>query len=158
MRFNTHDRTPKIKMAKSVKIMLAVGVGMIVVFLVFAVISCSFYANRIAPAVLMLTPMFVLAILLVMIQRDMAKAFVEINNDTITVVDYYFGIKKEKIFLSHDIANTEIIIGYSMRVRGYRYTSGGCSYIVFRGDNGKYLFKIMYVPETKQFLEKYFNQ
>lgn len=158
MRFHTHDRTPKTKMAKSAKAMLAVGFGLIFALFVFVAMVCSLCTNSIAPAVLILTPVFVLAILFTIVQKDMAKAFVEINNDTITVVDYYFGIKKEKSFLIHDIANAEILIGYSMRVRGYRYSNGGCSYIVIRDNNGKYLFKIICVPETKQFFEKYFNR
>ena len=158
MRFHTHDRTPKTKMAKSVKVMLAVAFGLMSALFVFLAMVCSLCTNSIAPAVLILTPVFVLAVLFTMVQKDMAKAYVEMNNDTITVVDYYFGIKKEKSFLIHDITNAEMIMGYSMRVRGYRYSYGGCSYIVIRGNNGKYLFKIICVPETKQFFEKYFNR
>lgn len=138
--------------------MLAVGFGLIFAFVAFAVIVCSLYIHSIAPAVLMLTPVFVLAILVMITQKDMEKAYVEINDDTITVVDYYFGIKMEKAFLIQDIANAEIIIGYSMRVRGYRYSNAGCTYIVFRDNSGKYLFKIICVPETKRFFDTYLNQ
>ena len=90
-------------------------------------------------------------------QKDMDKAFVEIVDDVVSVTDYYFGVKKEKTFSMCEIETAEILIGYSIRVRGYRYSNAGCTYIVFRGNGGKYMFKVICVPETKQFFSKYLN-
>ena len=155
MRFNTHDRTPKIETKKSVKIMLAFGFGLIIALFLFMAVVCSLYINSIMPALVILVPVLVLAILIVLTQMDMDKAYVEIVDDMIVVTDYYFGIKVEKVFSIRDIATAETLIGYSMRVRGYRYSIAGSPYIVFRDKNRKYMFKVICVPETKQFFGRY---
>ena len=157
MRFNTHDRTPKIKTKKSVRIMLTICFGLIISSFLFSAIVCSLYIESVMPAVLILAPLSVLVILIVITQRDMDKAYVEIIDDVITVTDYYFGIKNEKTFSMCEIDTAEILIGSSVRVRGYRYSNFGCTYIVFRGNGGKYMFKVICVPETKQFFSKYLN-
>lgn len=54
MRFNTHDRTPKIKTNKTLKIMLAIGFSMPIALLVFIAIVCSLYISSVMPAVLAL--------------------------------------------------------------------------------------------------------
>ena len=158
MRFNTHNRTPKIKTKKSVKIMLTIGFGLIISLFLFMAIVCSLYINSVMPAVLILTPVLVLAILIAVSQKDMDRAFIEIVDDVITVTDYYFGIKKEKTFSMQDIGYTEVLIGSSMRIRGYRYSNAGMTYIVFRDGNGKYMFKIICTPETKEFFKDYMKQ
>ena len=157
MRFHTHNSTPKPSMKKSVKIMLAVEWGFMLAILVAIAIASSIYGNSAAPAVLILATVLILTVLLLIILKDLEKAYIEINGDTIRVVDYYLGIKKEKSFLIQEIANAEIVNGYSMHIRGYRYSTCGCTYIVFRDNTGKYLFKVLCVPETKQFFDKYLN-
>lgn len=157
MRFNTHNRTPKIGTKKSVKIMLTISFGLIISLFLFMAIVCSLYIDSFMPAVVILAPVLVLAILIAISQKDMEKAFVEIVDDVVSVTDYYFGVKKEKTFSMCEIEAAEILIGYSIRVRGYRYSNTGCTYIVFRGNGGKYLFKVICVPETKKFFGKYLN-
>ena len=157
MRFNTHDRTPKSETKKSVKIMLTIGFELIISLFLFMAIVCSLYINSVMPAVVILTPVLVLAILIAVSQKDMDRAFIEIVDDVITVTDYYFGIKNEKTFSMREIDTAEILIGFSTRVHGYRYSNAGCTYIVFRGTGGKYMFKVICVPETKQFFGKYLN-
>ena len=76
---------------------------------------------------------------------DIEKAYVEINNDEICVVDYYFLIKKEKYFNVKDITKIEVVLGYSSKLRGYRLNAGGTQYIVFKNSNNKYLFKIFII-------------
>jgi hypothetical protein len=157
MRFHTHDRTQKAQSKKSVKIILAFGFGLTIAFFLLIAVVCSLYINSIMPAVLILSPLTVLVILIAITQRDMDKAYVEIVDDVIIAVDYYFGIKKEKTFSIRDIAAAETLTGYSMRVRGYRYSNAGITYIVFRDKSGKYMFKVICVPETKQFFGRYFK-
>ena len=157
MRFNTHDRTPKIETKKSVKIMLTIGFSLIILLFLFMAIVCSLYINSVMPAVLILIPVLVLAILIAVSQKDMDRAFIEIVDDVVTATDYYFGIKNEKTFSMREIDTVEILSGYSIRVSGYRYANAGCTYIVFRGNGGKYLFKVICVPETKGFFGKYLN-
>ncbi len=157
MRFNTHDRTPKIDTKKSVKIMLTIGFSLIILLFLFMAIVCSLYINSVMPAVLILIPVLVLAILIAVSQKDMDRAFIEIVDDVVIATDYYFGIKNEKTFSMREMDTVEILSGYSIRVSGYRYANAGCTYIVFRDNVGKYMFKVICVPETKQFFSKYLN-
>lgn len=157
MRFNTHNRTPKTETKKPVKIMLTISFGLIISLFLFVAIVCSLYINSVMSAVVILIPVLVLAILIAISQKDMDRAFIEIVDDVISVTDYYFGIKKEKTFSMREIDTAEILIGYSIRVRGYRYANAGCRYLVFRNNGGKYMFKVICVPETKQFFSKYLN-
>ena len=85
----------------------------------------------------------------------MEKAYVQIDGESIIAVDYYFFLRKEKCFTIDEIKTAEIALGYSSRVRGYSMM--GCSYIVFRNADNKYLFKIINSPETKEYFCKYFQ-
>lgn len=158
MRFHTHDRTPKIETNKTVKILLAVNFGLIASLFLFFAVVCSIYSNSIMPAILILIPLSVLATFIAITQKDMDKAYIEIADDRIMVADYYFGIQCKKIFSMSEIGTAEILTGHSMQVRGYRYCNAGCDYIVFKDHRGKYMFKVISVPETKKFFSKYLNQ
>ena len=78
MRFNTHNRTPKIETKKSLKIILTISFGLIISLFLFMAIVCSLYIESVMPAVVILTPVLVLAILIAISQKDMEKAFIEI--------------------------------------------------------------------------------
>ena len=86
--------------------------------------------------------------------KDIEKAYIEIKDNEIYVVDYYWGVKKEKCFSFSDITSAEICIGYSHKVKGYRLSFTGMRYIVFKKDN-RYLFKIIYLPETEEIFNQY---
>lgn len=157
MRFHTHDRMTKIKTKKSVHIMLAAGFGLMAAIFLFLSVVLSLYIRSIMPAILILSPLILLAVCIAITQKDMDKAFVEITNGQIYVSDSYFGIKKEKRFSAQAVHSAEILPGSSLHVRGLRYGIGGFTYIVFRDPAGKYLFKVLCVPETKQFFGEYLN-
>ena len=97
--------------------------------------ACFYYAQSLFGGIfVILIPIALTAIILLHI-KDMEKAYVEIKEDVIYVVDYYWGIKKEKHIPRSDITSAEICIGYSHKVKGYRFSFAGMRYIVFR--NGK---------------------
>ena len=155
MIFNTHDRTPKIKTNKTLKIMLiSCWSFMGAVFLLFA-IATSIMSHSILPAAITLIPVTFIAAFVIVTTIDMNKAYIQIDGENITVVDYYFFSRKEKCFTIDEIRTAEIALGYSFRVRGYRYSMMGFSYIVFRNDNNKYLFKVINCSETNDFFSKY---
>ena len=157
MIFNTHDRTPKIKTNKTLKIMLiSCWSFMGAVFLFFA-IATSIMSHSILPAAITLSPVTFIAALVIVTTIDMNKAYIQIDDENITVVDYYWLSKKEKSFTFDEIKTAEIALGYSFPVRGYRYSMMGFSYIVFRNADNKYLFKIINCPETNEFFSKYFQ-
>ena len=157
MIFNTHDRTPKIKTNKTLKIMLiSCWSFMGAVFLFFA-IATSIMSHSILPAAIILIPVTFIAAFGIVTTIDMNKAYIQIDDENITVVDYYWLSKKEKSFTFDEIKTAEIALGYSFPVRGYRYSMMGFSYIVFRNADNKYLFKIINCPETNEFFSKYFQ-
>ena len=154
MKLNTHDRTPRPKNNKLVKGLLVLCA--ILMFGMFGLLSfaCFYYAQSLFGGIfVILIPIALTAIILLHI-KDMEKAYVEIKEDVIYVVDYYWGIKKEKHISRSDISSAEICIGYSHKVKGYRFSFAGMRYIVFR-NNKKYLFKIIYLPEIEEIFKQY---
>ena len=154
MKLNTHDRTPRPENSKLIKgLFVLCGILM---YSIFGLVSfaCFYYANSIASGILVIMiPVLMTAIIFTHI-KDIERAYVEINKNEIHIVDYYWGIKKEKHISCADITSAEICIGYSHKVRGYRFSFGGMRYIVFR-NNKKYLFKIIYLPETEEIFKQY---
>ena len=154
MKLNTHDRTPRPKYSKLVKILLLLYA--ILVFGIFGLVSfaCFYYAQSFIGGIsAILTPILLTAIILIHI-KDIEKAYIKIKENEIYVVDYYWGVKKEKHISYTDITSAEICIGYSHKVKGYRLSFAGMRYIVFKKDN-KYLFKIIYLPETEEIFKQY---
>ena len=117
----------------------------------FAAIATSIMSRSILPALIILIPVTLIVAFVIIATTDMNKAYVQIEGNNVTVVDYYFFSKKERCFKIDEIKTTEIVLGYSFRVRGYRYSMMGFSYIVFRNADNKYLFKIINCPETNEF-------
>ena len=154
MKLNTHDRTPRPNGSKLIK-----GLFLFCWLLIFSMFcllafACFYYARSIVGGIsAILIPILMTAIILTHI-KDMKKAYIEIIDDEIYVVDYYWGIKKEKHFTFSDITSAEICIGYSHKVKGYRFSFSGMRYIIFKNDN-KYLFKIIALPETEKIFKKY---
>ena len=154
MKLNTHDRTPRPKNSKLIKVLLVLCA--ILMFGIFGLLSfaCFYYAKSFIGGIsVILIPILLTAIILIYI-KDIEKAYIEIKENEIYVVDYYWGVKKEQRFSFSDITSAEICIGYSHKVKGYRLSFAGMRYIVFKKDN-KYLFKIIYLPETEAIFKQY---
>ena len=157
MLFNTHDRTPKLKTNKTLKIMLILCGCLIGALFLFAAIATSIISRSILPAPIILIPTILIVTFVIVTTIDMNKAYVQIEGNNITVVDYYFFSKKERCLRIDVIKTAEIALGYSFRVPGYRYSMMGYSYIIFRDTNNKYLFKVINCPETNEFFSKCFE-
>ena len=154
MKLNTHDRTPRPKNSKLIKVLLVLCA--ILMFGIFGLLSfaCFYYAKSFIGGIsVILIPILLTVIILIYI-KDIEKAYIEIKENEIYVVDYYWGVKKEQRFSFSDITSAEICIGYSHKVKGYRLSFAGMRYIVFKKDN-KYLFKIIYLPETEKIFKQY---
>ena len=137
--------------------MLVLCWSFMVAFFLFPAIATSIMSHSILPAAITLTPVTFIAAFVIVRTIDMNKAYIQIDGENITVVDYYWLSRKEKSFTFDEIKTAEIALGYSFRVRGYRYSMMGFSYIVFRNADNKYLFKIINSPETKEYFCKYFQ-
>lgn len=153
MVFNTHNRTPR-KNNTWIRIVLFIVYGLLIAFIAFVAIACSISIQSISLTLVILIPFLILALGVIISAVDINKAFVKVDGDTIIVVDYYFGVKKEKNFTRSEIKQTDISRG-SFYPRGYWLTGFGLSYIVFKDENSKYLFKIINLPEIKEFFSEY---
>lgn len=157
MRLNTHDRTPRPKMSKFLKIMFAI-VG-ILMYGIFALVAFAvfYYGHSIGGGIFVLLLPLILTALGAIFLLDMSRAYVEIDGDEINVVDFYCFIKKEKHFTFSDIAKVKIISRYSPNPHGYMWRTALIQYIVLKNDRNKYLFKIIYTPETAKIFERYID-
>ena len=154
MKLNTHDRTPRPHNSNFIKVLFLICA--ILIYSIFGLVSfaCFYYAQSfIGGMSIILIPVLLTAIILIHI-KDIEKAYIEITENEIYVVDYYWGIKKDKHISFSDITSAEIYIGYSHKVKGYRLSFAGMRYIVFKKDN-KYLFKVIYLPETEEIFKQY---
>ena len=161
MIFKTHELPQEYKPTKSGKIMLIIC-GVLLAFIpILAFVALVVETHKfIAPFCLSFLPFLLLGGIWTMILYDMKRAFVEITDDKIIAIDYYLGIKHEKVFYREDIVFAEIITGYSTKVRGYRFSGYGfpnLKYIVFRGRKKKYLFKLICSDDAKSYVEKHFE-
>ena len=157
MKLNTHDSTPRPENSKLIKgLFVLCGVLMYSIFGLLS-FACFYYAKSIVGGIsVILLPILMTAIILTHI-KDIERAYVEIIENEIYVVDYYWGIQKEKHFSLSDITSAEICVGFSHKVKGYRLSFAGMQYIVFKKDE-KYLFKIIYLPETVEIFKQYIKQ
>ncbi len=161
MIFKTHELPKEYKATKSGKIILTIcGILLVFIFILAFVALVVETHKFITPFCLTLLPFILLGSVWTMILYDMKRAFVEITDDKIIAVDYYFGSKHEKVFSREDVVFAEIISGYSMKISGYRFSGTGfpnLKYIIFRGKNKKYLLKLICSNETKSYVENHFE-
>lgn len=154
MKLNTHDRTPRPENSSRIKALF--WLCAILIYSIFGLVAfaCFYYAQSFVGGIsVIMIPVLLTVIILIHI-KDMEKAYVEITENGICVVDYYWGIQKEKHISFSDITSAEIHMGYSHKVKGYRFSAVGMRYIVFKNGN-KYLFKIIALPETEDLFKQY---
>ncbi len=145
MIFNTYNRTPRIKTNAKLKALLLFECGFAGALFIFIAIVTSIEAKSILPALIILAPLLLLATLMAISIIDMEKSHIVIDGDRIRVVDYRFCVKKEKAFSVNEIKHAKIAL------RGSR---ASFRYIVFQNAQGRYLFKLIYYPENKDYFEK----
>ena len=154
MKLNTHNRTPRPENSNFIKVLLLICAVLIYGVFGLGAFACFYYAKSFIGGIsVILIPILLTAIILAHI-KDIEKAYIEIKENEIYVVDYYWGVKKEKHISFSDITSAEICNGYSHKVKGYRLSFAGMRYIVFKKDN-KYLFKVIYLPETEKIFKQY---
>ncbi len=154
MKLNTHDRTPRPKNSKFLNALLAVSA--VLIFGVFGLLSfaCFYYAQSFIGGISVIFISILMTVIILIPIKDMKKAYIEIKENEIHVVDYYLGVKKEKHITPSDITSAEIHTGYSHKLKGYRFNFAGIKYIVFERNN-KYLFKIIALPETEELFKQH---
>lgn len=155
MRFYTHNITPHAKTDSTLKIIFTFCFALAIGCFLFTAVSTSIANHSFLPALVMLVFAILIAGYIIITIVDIKKAYVEITGQSITVVDYYFLRRKERMVSVSEIQNATVMLGSSIRVRGHQYSVAWISYLVFRDENNKYLFKIINSPETRECFEKY---
>lgn len=153
MRFSTHDRTPQPQDSKLTMIVFGIGVVLLYSIFILCAVLCFCYAHSVVGGLLALALPLAVAAIVYVTTRDMSRAYVEVTDKQIKAVDYIFGRARESVFRFDEIDHAEILSGHSVRVRGRRW--GFMRYIVFRGEANRYLFKVIYIPETAHFFSMY---
>ena len=157
MTFKTHDLPQKYKTTRVMRIQfLILAVVWVLLLILVTIVSIIESHKIIEPILIIILPFILISVIWLVVISDMKKAFVEIKDDKITVVDFYFGIKRVKFFYITDIVNAEITSGNSMKIRGYRFGGTGFSdlyYVVFYEKRNKYLFKLLHTEDIKNYFE-----
>ncbi len=154
MRLNTHSPTPSPKVQKPILVLFLIAIGLLYALFLLGSFACFYYAKSVPNGILLLVIPIAMTMVCYTMLNDMRKAYIEVDESMIRVVDYYAGIKKEKLFSFADITSAEIVIGCSFRVRGYRISAGGTQYIVVR-KGSEYLFKVICTEDTINIFKKY---
>lgn len=154
MILNTHDPTPRPQNNRLQTILWVISAVLMCCMCGMTIFAGFVYANSPVAGVFLVLLYASMAIITLIPFKDMKKAYVEIRENDIYVVDYYWGIKKEKHISFSDITSAEIHTGYSHKVKGYRYNTVGTRYIVFKNEK-KYLFKIIALPQTEELFQQY---
>ena len=103
MKLNTHDRTPRPKNSKLVTCLFVMC--FVLNYLMFGpgAFAVCYYGKSVVGGLLVLAVPVVFTLAVGIPVSDIKKAYVEISDNNIYVVDYYFGIRKEKHFICYNI-------------------------------------------------------
>ncbi len=153
-KFYIHSQTPKTPTPKSLKVLLACAGVLLYGNILFGAVACSIMAKSPLPALLILLPVSAATAALLLLTWDMERSYIEIKEERILVVRYRFGRKKEEHFLLSDLSSATIRHGHSLLMPGLRYTNQAW-YIVFKDQEGRYLFKVLATPEARVFFGAY---
>lgn len=154
MKLYTHRKTTKAKISWLINGLLILSViGILSIFGIGA-FACFYYAKSFIGGISIILFAIIMTTLTFLLVKDFDKEYIEIKENEIKVVDYFLGIKKEKKIIKTDITSAKIYVGLSRNVKGPSLIWGNTQYIVFYKDK-KYLFKIIYLPETAELFKQY---
>ena len=98
MRLNTHSPTPSPKVQKPILVLFFIAIGLLYILFLLGSFACFYYAKSVPNGILLLVIPIAMTMVCYTMLNDMRKAYIEVNESTIRVVDYYFGIKKRSCF------------------------------------------------------------
>ena len=144
MKFYMYGRTPRKKEPKWIAIVLISFFAFLIAISFLFGIVMSIEAQNILPFIIVFCCFALLALLISPLYYNMNHAYIEIEGETIKVVEYPFFKKRERIVLLHDIKSVK------WRAGG----RGQLSYLVFKSEKNKNLFHLDYVPEVIEYVNK----
>ena len=144
MKFNMYGRTPRKKEPKWVIIALISVFSLITaVFFMFGIVR-AIDTQSIVPFLVVLCGVAFLALLISPVYYNMFHAYIEIEGETIKVVEYPFFKKRERIIFLHDIKKVKFRVGGRDQP----------PYLMFKNEQNKNLFHLDYVPEVIEYVKK----
>ena len=144
MKFNMYGRTPREKEPKWITIALISFLSFITaVSFMFGIVR-AIDTQSIVPFLVILCCFAFLALLISPVYYNMNHAYIEIEGETIKVVEYPFFKKRERIIFLHDIKKVKFRVG----------GRGQLSYLMFKNEQNKNLFHLDYVPEVIEYVKK----
>ena len=152
LKLNTYDHTPRPKRGKPISV--SVIIAAFIYGIVGLLAAIYFHDSQwFLGIVVILSAIFATAMVLAA-KKDIEESYVEILGNSIHIVDYPLGIKKEKRFKFSDITSAEICHAYSPKTKGCHFSTAADHFIVFFSSK-KYLFKIVCLPETKEIFSQF---
>ena len=143
MKFNMYGRTPRGKTPRWITIFLiSFFVGLVAIFLMVGIVI-SIDTQSIFPALITVLAISVFAALISATGYNMNHSYVEITNETISIIEYPFFKKGEKTVLLSDIKKAKWKAG----------GRGRLPYLVFKNEKNKNLFHLDFVPEVRAYFE-----
>ncbi len=141
MRFNTYDRTPRVKSPKWIKVFLISFFSFFAVFMLLVGIIISVDHQSILPILItVISFLFVVFIASIYIY-NVRKAYFEIDEKTIKLISYPLFKRREISISLSDIKTIK-------RQSGGKATP---SYLIFANHKNKILFKTVDVPEIRTY-------
>ena len=144
MKFYMYGRTPRGKTPKWITIVLVSFFAFLVTFFFMVGIVISIDIQSIFPILIVFSLSLFFAFLMANLAYNMNHAYIEIEGETIKIIEYPFFKKREKSVLMCDIKKVK------WRAGG----RGSLPYLMFKNDKNKNLFHLDYVPEVIEFVEK----
>ena len=127
-------------------------------FILFVVVVMCLYIHSIAPALVVLVPVGILAAGLAEQMWDFKHAYVELNGTELQQVDYLFWCPRKRQVSMTEIVQAEVYHSGSSRIPGRQWgmqLGGLQSYIVFYDARGKARFRLVYTPERAAFFRQF---
>ena len=153
MNLNTYDHTPRPERDNSISAPVIIAV-----VILYGIVGLSafvyFRESQWFLGIVIILAAILTTIMVLTAKKDIEESYVEILGDSIHIVDYPLGIKKEKQIAFSDITSAEICHAYSSKTKGCRFSTAADHFIVFFSDK-KYLFKIVFLPETKEIFSQF---
>ena len=144
MKFYMYGRTPRGKTPKWITIFLISFFACLAAFFFMMGIVMSIDAQSILPFLIILCCFALLALIISPVYYNMNHAYIEIEGETIKVVEYPFFKKRERIVLLHDIKKVKFRVGGKNQP----------PYLMFKNEQNKNLFHLDYVPEVIEYVKK----
>ena len=144
MEFYMYGRTPRQKTPRWITIVLISFFSFLAAFFFIIGIVMSIDTQSIFPALITFCSIAFLAFLIAILAYNMDHSYIEIDEETIKIIEYPFFKKRERIVLLHDIKKV-------------KWSAGGpglLSLLMFKDEKNKNLFHLDYVPEVIEYVYK----